>query len=303
MKSGALTSDKQADQKVRLDVYNIPLTFCTYSGCSWLWDRFFQLWVRYFPSYHGEILSTSNQNYSFPQLTIRPCVCKSDNVCWSNRLRKALQKTKSPFVFLTLDDYYLKSPTNVSKLQQALEAMDQDKKIGYISFEAPHPFRVEPYSRCSFLSYMPKGPRQCVSAQTGLWRVSYLKRVLHSGESAWQFESFGSRRAAFLSKRTLVLTDSHLPIFDYPWGGVIHYGKIMPDWQRFFERNDCVFLKVPQCFLASNENDTASTPTQNSVLKKVTIKNRIHTAVWNLWVNLYVFFSLIFPWKLIPPKT
>lgn len=81
-----------------------------------------------------------------------------------------------------------------------------------------------------------------LTTQMGLWRKSYLIKMLRSHESAWAFEDLATWRSNKFSKKRVF--DTKDAIFVYPYGGVFGRGKVN---EKYLDRYDSSLLK--ECIL------------------------------------------------------
>ena len=85
----------------------ISLIYCTCDRYESLWSNFFKLWKKYWAEFDSQvILNTEEKDFSFDGLNIiRPSFSKQ-NPTWSERLLESLEMVETPYVILTLDDFY-----------------------------------------------------------------------------------------------------------------------------------------------------------------------------------------------------
>jgi hypothetical protein len=73
-----------------------------------------------------------------------------------------------------------------------------------------------------------------ISLQAALWRRSFVEKIVRPGESAWQLETFGTKRARIMLDPMLGLMDlpeGRRPPFDYFCTAVVK-GRWMPEAAR-----------------------------------------------------------------------
>jgi hypothetical protein len=96
-------------------------------------------------------------------------------------------------VLIYLDDFYLRSPVDVDRLDACVQFMIEDQKIACILLTgAPPPYK--PVPEHSWLAKRSKSAPYLFSLQAGLWRKSRLLHFLRNHESPWYFERWGSIR-------------------------------------------------------------------------------------------------------------
>lgn len=212
----------------------ISLIYCTCDRYEGLWANFFKLWKKYWPSFNSQvILNTESKHFEYEGLDIiRPNFTKTDPT-WSERLLESLKKVKTPYVILTLDDFYLKSSVDVGVLEMCIEKMDEDPDIKLFTF-APQPGDNSP---CEFSDCFEKRARFAtyrINAQLALWRVSYLMKIIKRYETPWEFELNGTFRSILYGGKLYSLKKNAPLVFDYDWGFLIVRGQLNKEVADYF---------------------------------------------------------------------
>jgi hypothetical protein len=166
------------------------------------WTPFFSLFKNYWPGYKGRILlNTESKTFSFPGLDIvsvrnAGTTIGAERSPWSECLIRALDSLDEEIVLYLQEDYFLR------------DRVDEKVVDGFVGLMREHP-----EIRCIHLTDQgvlstgepPPLPGLCravpsqhylVSCQAALWRRQTLRSLLRRRENAWEFEEFGSRRAA-----------------------------------------------------------------------------------------------------------
>ena len=113
---------------------------------------------------------------------------------WSKRLARALKQIPTEFVLFLLEDFFLLSPVNTKKVEDALAWMQADPNIVNICF---YPMEGDntPVPEHPGFSKRDKNAPFLIQCQVGIWRKKALLKLLRSYEDAWNFESDGTIRA------------------------------------------------------------------------------------------------------------
>ena len=212
----------------------VSLIYCTCDKYESLWAIFFYLWKKYWPSFASQVIFNSeSKEFSYSDINfLRPSFSKHD-LTWSERLYECLEAVQSPYVIITLDDFYLKSPVDVDTLQFCVNQMDRDENIKLFTFASqPGNNKACEFSECfeeraRFATYR-------INAQIGLWRVSYLRSIIRKSENPWEFELNGSFRSCFYPGKLYSLKKSAPLVFDYDWGFLIIRGKLNREVANYF---------------------------------------------------------------------
>ena len=105
----------------------ISLIYSTCDRYECLWDGFFRLWDKYWPSFDAQVvLNTETKSFSYGNYNIIRPTFKKNDLTWSERLYGALNIVETPYVLFTLDDFYIKSPIDIKTLDMCIKQMDKD---------------------------------------------------------------------------------------------------------------------------------------------------------------------------------
>jgi hypothetical protein len=155
-----------------------------------LWKPFWTLFWRYwpdcpFPAYLG----TNQEQFHHPRVRILETGADGN---WTRMVRTELSALQTPYVLLSLEDFFLQSPVDTVDVLHCLTAIQQLDGVMLRLLPLPGPdTSVTGYpwlGRCS-----PGRPYR-LSTQTAIWRREALLDLLRDGESAWEFEIQGNRR-------------------------------------------------------------------------------------------------------------
>lgn len=168
-------------------------------------------------------------------------------VPWSRRLKKCLKTITTEYVLLCLEDYFIQSPIDEKIFNTAIKTMEEDKKIGVIQFAIDIPCRYDKETVINkYFSPVPtmktgrktyNGRIYCVLS---LYRTSYLKKLLVSSESPWEFELYGTLRSQFFKEKVYREREDHNRCFNYliepRYGYGISRGKWLPKNMELFKK-------------------------------------------------------------------
>ncbi|CAG1004262.1 hypothetical protein ANRL4_03430 [Anaerolineae bacterium] len=199
------------------------LLICTCDAYEDAWGPLFTLFRKYWPGLDVPIvLNTETKTYECPGYTIRcPRLYKGyphpSIIPWSRRLRETLtQAVNTELVMLFLDDFYLCSPVDETRLDICLHLIEDNPKIANVElFPCPPPFT--PTAEYPWLVKRDKSAPYLFSLQAGLWRRQRLLHFLRDHESPWYFERWGSLRGRRYPDDfyAIAANDAHDVIFDY----------------------------------------------------------------------------------------
>lgn len=230
---------------INLSIDNVTIVFCSCDAYSDLWENFFRLLKKYWPEYDGEIiLNTESKEFHHGGMKIsKPLNCSKD-VSWSDRLSLSLQRVKTPYVLIFLDDYYLKENVNHGNFLKSLEYMKTHQDIVSITYLKEPGTKKEVHDlegfmrRTQFALYK-------ITGHITLYRTDYLKKILKKNESAWEFEVNGTIRSWLKKGKFLCPIDNNNPIFPYDFGLLVTRGKYLKPVKEYFEdKQGCVFSNI-----------------------------------------------------------
>lgn len=115
---------------------------------------------------------------------------------WTNSLLIALERIKTDYVFIILDDFFLIREFYSDSIKFALDLMirgNYDKYIYHYPHSAFHN-SLDPTELGKNVYRMKQNSEYTMTLQPSIWNVSFLKKCLKVGESPWQFEIDGTRR-------------------------------------------------------------------------------------------------------------
>lgn len=211
------------------------------------WLPFFTLFKAYWPNYIGKIyLNTETKVFTYPNLdiiSVQNNVTTPDiKITWSECLIRALNSIDSELILYMQEDYFLKDTVKNDIVLKYVDMMHANNDIDCIHLTDQ---AVEVYKKSSkfegLYTVKPK-QRYLISCQAAIWRKSCLISVLRSYENAWQFEEFGSQRAAII-KPAIYAVDKNwiklnqFEIIPYLFTGIIQGRWYEPVVELFAKHN------------------------------------------------------------------
>lgn len=219
--------------------------FCTCDDYSFLWDNFFLLLSKYWEGFNYPIVSTGSKSFITSGFEVEGTLCNESS--FSSRLLKALENVKTDIVLLMLDDFYMNKPVNKTIIDNAVQEMILNKKIKCVNLfegQSQNNYGKEDYNPY----FVVKDNKKPFSAttQASFWDKKYLIKLLHKGESAWDFEWIGSIRNRFYNPLILYRKDYvQKKIISYPYCGVFYQGSFGNSPEVIETLNNLEF-KVPR---------------------------------------------------------
>ena len=141
-------------------------------------------------------------------------------------LRETLSHIKTEYVITLLDDFFLEKPVNKEKIEECIKWMNQNQNIAAFYF-VPIKDEEQDNKYPGFKRIKDDGEYR-LNCQAALWRKDILEMNLRDHESAWLFETLGSKRNGRWHKEQIFYcAQEDNSIFEYnnQEGGALHRGK------------------------------------------------------------------------------
>lgn len=236
---------------------SISLLLCSCDSYKDTWIPFCNQLKKNWPSFNMPVyLNTESLSFKYDDLDI-VCPFAGKNIQfrqWSDRLLKVLDIIPSDYILFMLDDFWLTKPVDVQSFDKIFNIVVQDKNIGFVCLlNENNPGAID----CEY-DLLRKSTRKKIfriTTQAGIWKKSYLQKLLRSHESAWYFETRATFRSRFYSEK---IYDVKKSVLNYPVGGFLWGGKCLADYIDLYPRiliNDCLNKRG-----TINKNDLRSYP-------------------------------------------
>lgn len=194
----------------------------TFEDC---WEPFFKLLTHYWLNRRAAVLlNTQFKEFRSVDPSIRSAKVGNPSSfdlkrSWSCRLLAGLQQINTPYVLYLQEDYFLNAPVDSEMLWRCLDEIDKGD-ADYVGFYCSEPeSALTPVD--DELALVPQKANYRLCTQAGLWRKSTLLKYTVPGESVWQWERYGSRRAHQGSERFLCIRRNIPSVFPYIPTGVV----------------------------------------------------------------------------------
>lgn len=185
------------------------------------WTPFFSLLKKNWPNLNMPIvLNTETKQFSFEGLEISVCNTP-DAKTWSERFLSVLEKVSTEYVLVFLEDFFIEDKVNEEEFDRCFHYIVQHSNVGCVSFKNTPGGTIESETLSGY-SKLPAKAKWRVNCQAGIWRVSFLKKLLKKHENAWEFESWGSYRSRFYKDEIYSVMKQQKKVFDYDWGKPIY---------------------------------------------------------------------------------
>jgi hypothetical protein len=161
-----------------------------------VWQPFFILFNKYwadcpFPKYFCTDSKSVFQRGFIP-------ITVGDNLAWSYRLKKALEKIDTPYILFLQDDFFLMKAADTERIKKYLEIIHTEHAGLLRIFPTPPPNK--PFKSYTDIGFIEKNVPYRVSCQAAIWDKEVLLELINETENIWAFEIEGSKRANEIDK-------------------------------------------------------------------------------------------------------
>lgn len=200
---------------------------CSCDAYEDIWDPFFLLMDKYWKDIPYKVyLNTETinynkkfENFSVESLTL-PSEYKKEKTTWSQRMLSVLERIEEEYVFILIEDFFLRERVQTELFEKLINQMDSDPLMSQIQFFGTRlncdNYRQNVISDKIEIEEIVSGKAKVVFVPT-LWRKETLVKWMRPHESIWAFEACGSKRAYRWKYPEKVYRISSPAIFNYLW--------------------------------------------------------------------------------------
>ena len=176
---------------------NLAIIILSCDKFSSLWPIFFRRLDRFFPKNKENFYLLSNEIDFSPNTSHSiKVVCVGKDISWSDNLNALLKRIPEDNLLLLIEDGIFAKKVNLEKFYQVFDLFLKEK-MNYLNLKSSPKPDIKVNSRYGKLSNS-KGYRTALVPS--LWKKEVLLALLEEGESAWEFEVFGSERSKNLDE-------------------------------------------------------------------------------------------------------
>ena len=168
--------------------HNIDLLVVSCDAYSDLWGVFFTQFFKSWENCPLDIYLLTNQK-AFNAPNVKTLKIGPDT-SWSDNLLKGLTRLKKDYVLIILEDILIKNNVSLNFFCQISNWIN-DNQPNYLRLTNSH----KPKKHDSLVGKLPDKTPYKTSTMPCIWKRSTLREILKKGESAWDFEIKGSKRA------------------------------------------------------------------------------------------------------------
>lgn len=155
-----------------------------------LWQPFFFLFDKHWPDCPFDVyLVTDGKQPMIPRVRV---LVSDKGPSWTDRLHDCVGRLPVRYVMLMLEDFFLRSRVNNTRLLQCLD-FALKRNCDLLRLCGPKP--TTKLNGNGTIGTSEAWQRYRITTQTGLWRRGYLLEMLRPEMNIWQFELDGTERA------------------------------------------------------------------------------------------------------------
>lgn len=211
------------------------------------WQPFFELLHIYGNNFsYPIVLNTETKNYTNKHFDIR-VVNTPQKATWSERMANVLNQIDTEFVFLVLDDYFLKDYFDTERFEKVLDYMRTHKDVGFVDISprwATSEEDVQNNLKNNDIQddfYIRERDEWNITIVPSVWRKDFFLNLLRKHEDVWMFEYYSGIRAKKTEMKIVRFVTRMPTIYEYDfqvWTGVgITRGQWLPKNVEFFEKH------------------------------------------------------------------
>jgi hypothetical protein len=194
----------------------------SFSDC---WEPFFKLFKIYWPDCpYSVYLNTERKTFSSEDIQVTSTKIgaefSGDKHAWSSALIAALEQIPTRYVLYLQEDYFLNDSVRSSIIAEFLNIMKFEDYTHIRVMELGGNAGYEPSGNYPDLWELPQHGGYRISLQAGLWNRERFLTYIKPGESAWELERWGTRRA---HKRKDTFFCQNLERFNKPGEWIVPY--------------------------------------------------------------------------------
>ena len=168
--------------------YNLDILVISCDAYSDVWDVFFKSFYKQWINCPFKLnLLTNNKSYNLHNVNT---IKVGEDISWSDNLLSAIKHLNNDYILVLLDDLLLKNKISNNYFNQISNWVSENDP-NYLRLCISH----KPNYFDALIGKIPQVTPYKTSTMPCIWKKSVLKELLKEGESAWDFEINGSKRA------------------------------------------------------------------------------------------------------------
>ena len=168
--------------------HNLDILVISCDAYSDVWDTFFKSFHKQWANCPLKLnLLSNNKSYDLYNVNT---IKVGEDISWSDNLLKGIQDLKNDYILVLLEDLFLNNKISNNYFNQISD---------WVNKNDPNYLRLcisnKPNYFDNLIGEIPQFTPYKTSIMPSIWKKSVLQDLLEEGESAWDFEIEGSKRA------------------------------------------------------------------------------------------------------------
>ncbi|MBI3631995.1 MAG: hypothetical protein HY225_00920 [Candidatus Vogelbacteria bacterium] len=194
-----------------------------------VWPVFFTLFFRYWPDCPFPVYLVA-ENKVYPDKRVKTIIVGKDK-SWATNTKKAVRHIVTPYILNLFEDFLFTQKINTEEIANLLE-LTKKENAACLKLD-PRPWPDKKFKNYKEIGEVSKNVNYSVSLLSGFWDKKIFESLLKDGETAWQMEIDGSKRAINIMEPFLSTYERPLHCF---YSTAIKKGKWFYDAVLFCER-------------------------------------------------------------------
>ena len=197
-----------------------------------LWEAHVRQLETYWPDREMDtyIITDEEHPVQFDRVKV---VATGSGLEFSQRLDIALKQINTEYVFITLDDYFLRKPVSNEQIGGLVSMMDKEK-LDYVRlFKRAKKANGEKMNGYKGIRWIMTEKRYSVNLYVGIWCREFMQKTIRDVRDPWRYEVSLARIATELNARCAVSLNREFVILD-----VVRKGKILNKANRYLKKHN-----------------------------------------------------------------
>lgn len=224
---------------------NLTLFVHTTDSFDDCWYPFFKLLEIFWPDCGARIfLNTQNKDFFSETCEIHCTKIGTPGGAdmrknWSDRFLAGLEQVKTEYVLYVQEDYFLNAPVLSDKIEEYLQVFEHSDVKHINLMYGRKDGRLSQSHEHSDLFIIPQNASYRLCTQAGLWRKETLEKYTIPGESVWEWERRGTRRAQNSGEQFLCTDPWAVKhVFPYEPTGIVQGKWLERSVRELFKENN-----------------------------------------------------------------
>lgn len=221
--------------KAPRETADFTIMLCSCDAYEDFWEPFFTLLERYWPEAKNYpfILNTESKVYQREGWNIQcfQMFKPGQKVSYGTRIIRHLDKVKTEFVLIMLEDFFFRSRVDQSRVDYYVNAIRTHKDITCFNFSCMEQPGIASEEFEGFQELYPICHYR-LNLQAALWRAKDMRKYWKPGANPWTWETYATRKTDCPKKKFYFYQENKNVLFDYGRKPGLSWGSVRGKWVR-----------------------------------------------------------------------